>query len=34
MKMVIKRGENMDKEEEYWFFIECDDDKMKEFSEK
>lgn len=29
-----KRGEKMDEDEVYWFFIECDDDKMKEFEQK
>jgi len=24
----------MDEDEEYWFFIECDNDKMGEFKEK
>ena len=28
------RGEKMENEEEYWFFIECDDDKMGEFKDK
>jgi hypothetical protein len=29
-----KRGVKMDEAEAYWFFIECDDDKMQEFKGK